>query len=240
MGRSRAVGSGHAIVPGELLARGRAADVFAAGPGRVLRRYREGEGGDTEPEAAAMELARRHGFPVPAVHEAGGRDLVLERVEGPTMLADLARRPWRVGRHGRTLAELHNKLHAIPAPPDLRTSFGRGDRLVHFDLHPDNVLLSQRGPMVIDWSNASRGDGADDVALTWVILTTSVVPGPLPFRALAGAGRDLLVNAFLGGVDAEAARRRLATVADRRLSTDPHLLERERDALRAIIADATS
>jgi aminoglycoside phosphotransferase (APT) family kinase protein len=104
------------------------------------------------------------------------------------------------------------------------------------DLHPDNVLLSQRGPMVIDWSNASGGDGADDVALTWVILTTSAVPGPLPFRALAGAGRDLLVNAFLGGVDAEAARRRLATVAERRLSTDPHLLERERDALRAIIA----
>src|SRR3954452_17753013 len=103
-------------MPGELIAQGRAADVFAAGPGLVLRRYREGEGGDTAPEAAAMEHARRHGFPVPAVHEAGGPDLVMERVEGPTMLADIARRPWRVGQHGRTLAVLHQRLHAIPAP----------------------------------------------------------------------------------------------------------------------------
>src|ERR1700704_6611413 len=110
-------------MPGELLARGRAADVFAAGPGRVLRRYRKGEGGDTAVEASVMEHARGHGFPVPAVHEAGGRDLVLERVDGPTMLAALARRPWRVGRHGRTLAELHRTLHAIPAPPGLRTPF---------------------------------------------------------------------------------------------------------------------
>src|SRR5205807_5461216 len=101
---------------GELLARGRAADVFAAGSGRVLRRYRKGEGGDIALEATAMEHARRHGFPVPAVHEVHDRGLVLERVDGPTMLADLARRPWRVGRHGRMLAELHNQLHSIGAP----------------------------------------------------------------------------------------------------------------------------
>ena len=102
------------------IATGRAADVFDAGEGRVLRRYRPGEGGDTEIEAVVMEHAREHGFPVPAVFEAGGRDLVMERVEGPTMMADLGRRPWRVGRHGRTLAELCNRLHAIPAPPKNR------------------------------------------------------------------------------------------------------------------------
>lgn len=226
-------------MPAELLARGRAADVFAAGPGRVLRRYREGEGGETGAEAAVMEHARRHGFPVPAVHEARERDLVMERVEGPTMLADLARRPWRVGRHGQTLAELHRRLHAIPAPDGLPAPFGRGEQLAHFDLHPDNVLLSPRGPVVIDWSNASRGDAHDDVALTWVILATSVVPGPLPFRLVARAGRDLLVNAFLAGVDDEAARERLGVVADHRLKTDPHLLALEREALEALIERST-
>ena len=191
---------------GQLLARGRAADVFDAGPGRVLRRYREGERDDAVPEAEAMEHARRHGYPVPEVYEARGRDLVMERVDGPTMLADISRAPWRVGRHGRTLAELHNRLHAIPAPPDAPSYLGRGDQLVHFDLHPDNVLMSPRGPIVIDWSNAARGDAADDVALTWAIMATSVVPGSRLFRAIAGAGRDLLVKAFLSGVDAEAAR----------------------------------
>ena len=223
--------------PGELVARGRAADVFALGPERVLRRYREGEHDDVAPEAAAMEHARRHGFPVPAVYEAGGRDLVMERVDGPTMLADLERRPWRVGRHGATLAELHRRLHDIPAPDGIRAPFDRGDCLVHFDLHPDNVLLSPRGPMVIDWSNASRGDAADDVALTWAIMVTSNVPGPLPFRVLARAGRGLLVNAFLAGVDADAARARLPEIAARRLMTDPHLLEPERRALADLAGD---
>jgi aminoglycoside phosphotransferase (APT) family kinase protein len=216
---------------GELLAQGRAADVFAIGPDRVLRRYREGEGGDVTAEAAAMEHARRHGFPVPEVHDVCDRDLVLERVDGPTMMVDLSRRPWRVRAHGATLAELHQRLHCIPAPEGIRSPFDRGSSLVHFDLHPDNVLLSPSGPMVIDWSNASRSDGADDVALTWVIMATSVIPGPQPFRTLARAGRDLLVNAFLAGVDADAARARLPEIAERRLRTDPHLLEPERRAL---------
>jgi Ser/Thr protein kinase RdoA (MazF antagonist) len=221
---------------GELLARGRAADVFEAGPGRVLRRYREGEGGDVAAEAEAMEHARAHGFPVPRVWEAHDRDLVLERIDGPTMMAGIVRRPWLVGRHGRTLADLHRRLHAIPAPPGLRVPFGEGDRLLHFDLHPENVLLGPDGPVVIDWSNASRGNPDDDVALTWVILTTSDIPGPAPFRALARAGRGLLVDAFLsGGVDTEAARARLPAIAGYRLHNDPHLQERERRALEALL-----
>jgi hypothetical protein len=183
-----------------------------------------------------MEHARQHGFPVPAVYDASGRDLILERLNGPTMLADLARRPWLVRRHGHTLAELHRRLHDIPAPPGLRAPLGRGEKLAHFDLHPDNIILTSRGPVVIDWCNASRGEAADDVAQTWVILTTSAIPGPLPFRVLARAGRNLLVDAFLAGTDANAARERLATVAERRINTDPHLLERERHALRALIS----
>jgi serine/threonine protein kinase len=218
-------------VPGQLIGRGRAADVFAAGPGRVLRRYRAGEGGDTAAEAAVMQHARENGFPVPAVYEAAGKDIVMERIDGPTMIADIARQPWRVGRHAKTLGELHRRLNEIAAPAGVAAPLGRGDRLVHFDLHPANVLLSPDGPVVIDWSNAARGDPADDVALTWVILATSAIPGGLPFRAVGRAGRSLLVNAYLGGVDAAAARPRLSELAGYRLRTNPHLLEPEQRAL---------
>jgi aminoglycoside phosphotransferase (APT) family kinase protein len=227
-------------VPGKLLAQGRAADVFEAGPGRVLRRYREGEGGDVADEAEVMEHARRNGFPVPEVFEASGRCLVLERIEGPTMMNDLAARPWRVRGHGATLGQLHERLHRIAAPAGMRSQLGRGDCLVHFDLHPENVLLSPGGPVVIDWSNASRGSADDDVALTWAILATSEIPGPLPFRLLARAGRSLLVGAFLGEVDSESARQRLSAVAEVRLNTDPHLLEPERRALRDLIEKGAS
>ena len=219
---------------GALIARGRACDVFDAGPGRVLRRYRPGERGDPVAEAAVMEHARRFGFPVPEVVSADGRDLVMERVSGPTMLADLGRRPWLVRRHGALLASLHRRLHAIPAPEGLAAPLGRGSSLVHLDLHPDNVLLTRAGPVVIDWSNGARGEAADDVAQTWVIVATSVVHGTAAVRLLSRFGRDVLLRAFLAGVDAEAARARLGELAARRLEVDPHLREAERAALVAL------
>jgi tRNA A-37 threonylcarbamoyl transferase component Bud32 len=130
-----------------VIASGRASEIVDLGDGRVLRRFKGG--GDPAREATIMEHARRYGFPVPRIFEVQEHGLVLERVDGPTMLADLRRRPWRSLRHARTLAELHAPLHEIPFD---------GERLLHLDLHPDNVLLSTRGPVVIDWTNARAGD----------------------------------------------------------------------------------
>ena len=91
--------------------------------------------------------------------------------------------------------------------------------------------------LTIHIDGASRGNPADDVALTWVILVTSVVHGPRLFRAVARAGRSLLVDAFLSSVEhAEAAGQRVAAVAGRRLELDPHLLAPERAALQKLIA----
>lgn len=213
---------------GALLARGRAADVFDAGGGRVLRRYRDGAG--TEREARVMEHARRRGFPVPAVHDARATDLVLERVDGPTMLADLARRPWRWRAHAATLAGLHRRLHDIEAPAGLPSMLGDGPRLVHADLHPENVLLGPRGPVVIDWQTAGGGEPADDVALAWIILATSEIPAPAPARALIGAGRRLFVDAFVDRAGRPDAQARLAEMAAVRLR-DPHVTARERRAV---------
>jgi aminoglycoside phosphotransferase (APT) family kinase protein len=216
---------------GALLGRGRAADVFAHGDGRVLRRYRDDA--DAEREALVMEHARRHGFPVPAVHDAHGPDLVLDRVDGPTMLADLARRPWRVRSHAATLADLHRALHEIPAPPGLPSLFGDGPRLVHTDLHPENVLLGPAGPVVIDWQAAGGGEPADDVALAWIIIATSEVPGPAPVRALLGGGRHLFAETFLERAGRAAAQQRLAGMVALRLR-DPHLRPREERAVRRL------
>jgi hypothetical protein len=58
--------------------------VYALDDARVLRRYRQGE--DTTREAQAMDYVRSLGYPVPAVHRAAGPDLVLERLDGGTML----------------------------------------------------------------------------------------------------------------------------------------------------------
>lgn len=126
--------------PGRRLAFGRDADVYEVDDGRVLRRYRHG--GDVAEEVAVMAYVQRHGFPVPRVYEADGADLVMERVDGPTMLRSLLDGDTGPVAGGELLADLHNRLHAL-AP---RRSGDPADRVLHLDLHPDNVILSAAGP----------------------------------------------------------------------------------------------
>jgi aminoglycoside phosphotransferase (APT) family kinase protein len=62
-------------------------------------------------------------------------------------------------------ADLHRRLHAIPAP-----SGADGQVVVHGDLHPENVMLTAGGPVVIDWRNAEEGPPEFDVAMTAIIF----------------------------------------------------------------------
>jgi aminoglycoside phosphotransferase (APT) family kinase protein len=162
-----------------------------------------------------MRYAREHGFPVPAVYEVTETDIVMDRIEGPTMLAELIRRPWRFPVQAAILATLHQRLHAIPAPPWLPAPFGEGGVLVHLDLHPQNVLLTHGGPVVIDWPNAVRGAGEHDVAQTWVILATADMPGPTVHRWLGRGLRRLFLRSFLRGFVRRAVARQLPAVAAR-------------------------
>ncbi len=211
---------------GRLIASGRDADIFEYGPGLVLRRARSGRSLDTE--ARVMEYARSHGYPVPAVHELidDGSSLVMERVDGPNMLDDAAAHPWRISRHARTLADLHDRLHEIPAPGWVPQLPDGGDRLVHVDLHPLNVLMADTGPVVIDWTNAHRGDGLTDVALTWVLLATARPPGGPARQLLVRAFRFLFLRAFLRGFDREALSAR-APAAAREKAADPNMSQAE-------------
>jgi aminoglycoside phosphotransferase (APT) family kinase protein len=217
---------------GELIGSGRSADVYAYGDGHVLRRYRTAR--DTEREAAAMEHARSHGYPVPAAQAISDTDMVMDRVTGPTMLADLGRRPWRVPRHALTLAELHKRLHAITGPDWLPAPLGEGGSLLHLDLHPDNVILSPQGPVVIDWPNAARGAGAADVAHTWIVIATSLPPTGLYRRAVSLAGRKAFLELFLRGVERPAAESRLADAGTYRLGNRT-LPEAELESIRKLL-----
>lgn len=218
-GRGRA----HRFLVVKPIAAGRASEIFDLGDGRVLRRFRTG--GDPGREALVMAHARTHGYPVPRVLEVQPDALLLERIEGRTMLGELRRRPWAARRRAVLLAHLHERLHEIVAPPGLRGA-GPGDRLLHLDLHPDNVLLSPHGPVVIDWTNARRGEPALDVALTWVILATSGGPLIAPF-----------VRAFLRCFDRDELLQALPAAAQRRLD-DVNVTDRERRAVRRLVATA--
>lgn len=181
---------------GDLLARGRDGDIYEYGSGLVLRRARDGR--NIEREARAMGYVAEHGYPVPVVHDvrAGGSEIVMERVVGPMMMDVISRRLWTMGRWAGVLADLHDRLHEIPGPQWLPQLPDGGDRLVHLDLHPMNVMITTHGPVVIDWTNAARGEGMTDVALTYVLLRCPEIPAPKVVQLLVGPGRARIANVF--------------------------------------------
>ncbi|MGH9187862.1 MAG: phosphotransferase [Acidimicrobiales bacterium] len=218
------------------MAAGRDCDVFEHGPGLVLRRARDGRSLDAE--VAVMRWVAAHDYPVPLVHEAAGPEMVMERLDGPRMLDDVVRHPWRLVRHARTLATLHGRLATLPAADWMRQSHFPGDGIVHLDLHPLNVLITDRGPVVIDWTNAGQGDPAADIASTWMISVTTR-PGkdelPALVRAFVTVGRHVFLQVFLRGVDREAGRRWLAAMGEYR-KRDRNTRPEERERIDRLVA----
>ena len=158
----------------------------------------------------------------------GRRGLVYERVEGESLLAIIRRQPWRTPAIARLLAELQFKMHqtALPAlpsqrrrlqdklkaaqalPPELKQvalqaleGLPDSDRVCHGDFHPDNVLLTAGGPLVIDWIDATSGEPMADLART-VLLTRY---GALPPGAL-GALLQILRRVFYRAYMVEYSR----------------------------------
>ena len=128
----------------------------------------------------------------------GRRGLLYERLAGISMLQDMNARPWLLFKHARSLAELHLKIHGqsttgLPSYGerldfDIRNSahlseelkskalallkiLPGGTNICHGDYHPENVLITERGPVVIDWMTASTGSPWTDVARTSLILS---------------------------------------------------------------------
>ncbi|SBT39394.1 phosphotransferase [Micromonospora auratinigra] len=185
-----------------VLAAGRTADVYALDGDLVLRRYRADW--DVRAEAELMRHLHAQGFPVPRVHRAEGRDLVLDRVAGVTLVEAFRAGSVDLDAGARLLVDLHRRLHALPPVRATDPTV----RILHLDLHPENVLLTPAGPVVIDWTNATEGAPELDRAMTAVILAEQAVD---PSRPLAAAAHALLVAyaAQAGSLGSVAAAVRL-------------------------------
>ena len=190
-------------------------------------------------EARTMEYLRSHDYPVPAVDEVSddGTDLVMERIDGPSMVDFMSRRPWSIRRQGAVLASLHRRLHAIPPPDDLPPApVGSGESFLHMDLHPLNVMISARGPVVIDWPNAPRGDPVVDVGLAWVLMEAGEIQANRMISAVLGWGRAVLINGFLHNVgpDVELVKHTLRDVVAFKVK-DPNMSPAEQLAMWRVV-----
>ena len=171
------------------IASGREADVFALDERRVLRRYRREA--DTTAEAAVMNYVGGLGYPVPEVFEARGREMVLERLDGPTMTEAMRTGRTTIEEGAALLADLIARLHELPP-------WAGDGSMLHLDLHPENVLLTSRGPVVIDWCNARVGEADLDTGLTAIILAQVAIDGTHPMAAVAGQTLDVLLPLLPG------------------------------------------
>ncbi len=222
---------------GELIARGRDCDVFEAGPGLVLRRNRNGT--STEHEALTMRHLAAHGYPVPAVHDAHGCDIVMQRLDGRTMLDTISRQPWTMRANAVLLADVIGQLGHVALPAhEIRTVVSGGNVLSHLDLHPGNVVLTADGPVVIDWTNAAIGAAGLDTANTWLTLAAGEPDGGALTKFFVTAGRRFFVGRFVASIDRSAAQQRLATALSLRLR-DPNLRDGERATMQALVDRVT-
>jgi aminoglycoside phosphotransferase (APT) family kinase protein len=74
-----------------------------------------------------------------------------------------------------------------------------GEAICHGDFHPGNILLTRRGPGVIDWMSGTRGHPLGDVAQTSLLFDIAKLPDDAPahIRILMKVSRQLLHTNYL-------------------------------------------
>jgi aminoglycoside phosphotransferase (APT) family kinase protein len=223
--------------PGELLGTGRSADVFSAGLRRVVRRYRDGH--DASKEADAMRYLFKKGYPVPEVFDVEGPDIVMAHLSGTTMLKTMARKPLQIAEMAKTLVRLQSRLNALAPPPFLDVKFGEPSGIMHLDLHPDNIMMTNSGPVVIDFANIAAGPASADVAQSWIIMVTSTIPGSAPERYAGNIGRNKFVKNFLKHSDVEFTNELFESVAEAR-KLDPNTSDAEKTRIDELVKTVTT
>jgi thiamine kinase-like enzyme len=129
--------------------------------------------------------------------------IIYERIDGLTMMKKVASKPWIVKKEAQRFAELHKSIQQkvkfeLPkyktrlkdniSNTDLLSKDTKerlyqyiedledGNVLCHGDFHPDNLLIIENKPIIIDWMTATIGNPLADIARTSVIFKFGVVP----------------------------------------------------------------
>ncbi len=123
--------------------------------------------------------------------------IIFERVHGVTMVEAILADPQKLVPYARLLAELQVDMHAHTASelPSQRRQLQRKIQsapgltleikeailtdlnqhpedsvFCHGDFHPDNILITAKQPVIIDWIDATQGNPLADVARTTLLL----------------------------------------------------------------------
>lgn len=150
------------------------------------------------PTPAVLDLTTVEGRP----------GIVFERIAGPSMWDEMLAQPREIPRLAYLLAELQAQVNATQAPsaiPKLVDRLRRKTReapglsptersaalavldrqppdhsLCHFDVHPNNVLMGPKQPIIIDWFDAAAGNPAADIVRSSLLMWSDAAAGHMP------------------------------------------------------------
>lgn len=194
---------------GKLLARGNTAEIYEWGDREVIKIFVTPERVMNEVENSNIVFAMGLRVPrvKDVVKLEDGEGIVYEKIEGPTLMRSMEATESSLLAHARLMAKLHADLHRVTTAitPNLLSELSRGigrertltaeqrseaaeslkqlpegNTICHYDFHPDNIIMSPNGPIIIDWLNALIGHPEADVMRTLVILRARSLPPDPP------------------------------------------------------------
>lgn len=152
--------------------------------------------------------------------------IVYEYIDGYSMLTKILIKPWTIISEAKRLTDLHLKIHSftsdeLPSQREkLIMDISKADlltdnkkeiiikylkglkddkKICHGDLHPDNILIANNKPIIIDWLTSSRGNPEADVVRTSLLIKKgSAPPGTSKYMKLfIGIIRNVFYSVYI-------------------------------------------
>lgn len=219
-----------------LLAQGGQAEIYELDKYKVIRVLRSKEDEENlKAEMAIMKLLKEKGKAVPKVYEYlkidGRPSIIMERLNGETMLDEMKRKPFELLKQAKKLAKLHIEVtdsaeglgiisindraaYLIPKAEmldkelkkfvlEILNQLPRGNDICHGDFHPGNIIISNGQYYVIDWSGVTSGEKLSDIAHTYLLLrNTPRTPGVNMFQSLIiGCSGSIISGKYLSSIE---------------------------------------
>jgi tRNA A-37 threonylcarbamoyl transferase component Bud32 len=190
---------------GEKIGEGAHSEAYAWAPGQVIKLFKHGTPRRMPWfEVRMLRAVLAAGVPVPEVFGEltldGRFGIVLQRLDGPTLLQLTRTGAVTFEQAGAIVAALAMSIHKTPPPPvvlslreymegSLQLDDGKipkhvardilalidrlppGDGLCHTDLSPGNVIMTAEGPKLVDWAGAKRGPAFLELGFLHVVLS---------------------------------------------------------------------